>query len=48
MFFSELDDVIKRVHELVEDQNKPELDGYDFYGIEPGEHSTAFSRSELR
>ena len=45
---AELDDVIEQVHALVVDPLKPELDGFDFYGIEPGEHSTAFSRSELR
>ena len=45
---AELDEVIQQVHELVIDPMKPELDGFNFYGIEPGENSTAFSRSELR
>ena len=44
----ELDGVITKVHDLVVNTQKPELDEYDFYGIEPGENSTTFSRSELR
>ena len=44
----ELDNVINKVHELVINTHKPELDEFDFYGIEPGENSTTFSRSELR
>lgn len=44
----DLDDVIVQVQELVKDTDKPELEGFDFSGIDPGEHSIAFSRSELR
>jgi hypothetical protein len=38
----ELDEVIEQVHTLVHDHEQPELEQYDFAGIEPGEHSIAF------
>lgn len=47
-FSRELEQVIKQVQELAVDGTRPELDGYDFTGIEPGDFSTSFSRSELR
>jgi hypothetical protein len=44
----ELDHVIKQVLELAVDRTRPELAGFDFTGIEPGDFSVSFSRSELR
>ena len=43
-----MDHIIKQVLELAEDRSRPELAGYDFTGIEPGDFSISFSRSELR
>jgi hypothetical protein len=44
----ELDGVIEEVQVLVRSKHRPELEGYNFNGIEPGGNSNAFVRSELR